>query len=125
MILSGCQNIATSTPQQTLVPTVKDEAGVIVEGNLVPNEFVNLSYNIGGTIAKVLVNEGDSIEAGQVIAQLDQHDRLAAVVANADLELTNARQALKTLQDNTNVDTAAKLQGVADARDAVRDAERI
>ncbi len=124
LLLSGCQKIATSTPQQTTVPTVRDQAGVIVEGNLVPNEFVNLSYNIGGTIAKVLVNEGDTIEAGEVIAQLDQHDRLAAAVANADLELTNARQALKTLQDNSNVDTAAGLQGVADARDAVRDAER-
>ena len=124
LFLSGCQKIATSTPQQTTVPTVKDQAGVIVEGNLMPNEFVNLSYNIGGTIAKVLVNEGDTIEAGEVIAQLDQHDRLAAAVANADLELTNARLALKTLQDNSNVDTAAGLQGVADARDAVRDAER-
>jgi HlyD family secretion protein len=124
LVLSGCQNIASSTPQQTPVPIVKDTTGVIVEGNLVPNEFVNLSYNIGGTIAKVLISEGDTIEAGQVIAQLDQHDRLAAAVANADLDLTNARQALKTLQDNSNVDTAAKLQGVADARDAVREAER-
>jgi HlyD family secretion protein len=70
------------------------------------------------------VEEGDPLKEGQVIARLDQQPRLASAVAAADLEVVNARQALKALNENAEVYSAAALQGVAAARDAVRDAER-
>ena len=70
------------------------------------------------------VSEGDTVKAGQVIAQLDQREQLSAAVDSAQLELINAQQALKDLQDNAGVATANALQKVADQRDAVRSAER-
>ena len=127
MLLAGCQAAQQSTPQvevQGALPTVLGETRLIVDGNLVPAEFVDLSFNMGGTIVDVLVAEGEQVEAGQVIAQLDQRERLAAAVANTELELVNARQALELLDESSAVDTAAALQEVANARDAVRDAER-
>ena len=124
LLLGACQMISPSTQEPTAIPTVVGEEGVVVQGNLVPVEYVSLSFNMGGTISKVFVNEGDTIQAGQVIAQLDQRERLAATVASADLELVNASQALKKLNENADVNTAAAQQRVADARDAVRSAER-
>ena len=67
-VLTGCQNIdlpvgvgeATPTP----VPTVTGDTALNVEGRLVPNEYVIISFNMSGVIAEVLVAEGETIEAG-------------------------------------------------------------
>ena len=125
LTLTACGAVGgQTTPAVEALPTVVDDAGLAVEGKLVPQSYVDLSFNMGGTLSEVLVEEGQTIEAGQVIARLDQRERLAAAVATADLEVVNARLALKALNDNAEVVTAAALQGVADARDAVRQAER-
>ena len=125
LVLWGCQSPAT-TPSIVVdaVPTVQIPGGLKVEGKLVPKEYVNLSFDMGGTVTELLVEEGEKLEAGQVIARLDQSPRLASAVAAAELEVVNARQALKTLNENAEVSTAAALQGVAAARDGVREAER-
>jgi HlyD family secretion protein len=126
LVLAGCAQTppATQQPAINAPQTVVSESGVTVDGKIVPQEFVNLSFNMGGTVAELLVEEGQQIETGQVIASLDQHARLAAVVSGAELELINARQAMDALGENADVNTAAALQEVADSRDAVRDAER-
>lgn len=126
LMLASCAQTPPATQQlaSDAPPTVVSESGVTVEGKVVPLEFVNLSFNMAGTVAEVLVEEGQQIEAGQVIASLDQHERFASAVSGAELELINARQALDDLGENSDVSSAAALQTVADARDAVRDAER-
>lgn len=123
--LVGCQGRGPSTqPSATIPPTVTEEAGLTVEGKLVPKDYVNLSFNIPGTVAELPFQEGQSVQSGELIASLDQRERLAAAVTSAELELINARQALKALNENAEVNTAAALQKVASARDAVRSAER-
>ena len=125
-LLSGCQAISGASPQaeSTPLPAVTQEPGVISEGKLVPLQYVNLSFTTGGKVDTLDVAEGDKVKAGQVIAQLDQREQLSAAVDSAQLELINAQQALKDLQDNSGVATADALQKVADQRDAVRNAER-
>lgn len=126
LTLAGCAQTAAATQQlaSDAPPTVVSESGIIVDGKIVPQEFVNLSFNMSGTVAELLVEEGQQIEAGQVIASLNQHERLASAVSGAELEVINARQAMDALGENADVSTAAALQKVADARDAVRVAER-
>lgn len=128
LLLAACSELASETRGQeteaTSIPTVVGDGTLIVEGKLVPAATVNLSFNMGGVITEVLVMEGDAIEAGEVIARLDQRERLAAGVAAAELELVNARQAFEMLEENVEVSTAAALQRVADARDQLRSAER-
>ena len=126
LTLAGCAQTAAATQQlaSDAPPTVVSESRVTVDGKIVPEEFVNLSFNMGGTVAELLVEEGQQIETGQVIASLDQHARLASAVSGAELEVINARQAMNALSENADVSTAAALQKMADARDAVRDAER-
>jgi HlyD family secretion protein len=125
-LLGGCQAISGANQQaeSTPLPVVTQEPGVISEGKLVPLQFVNLSFNTGGKVDTLEVAEGDTVKAGQVIAQLDQREQLSAAVDSAQLELINAQQALKDLQDNAGVATANALQKVADQRDAVRSAQR-
>jgi multidrug resistance efflux pump len=130
--LAGCQAspLASSvaavdaTKASAILPPVAGKAGIRVEGKLVPNEYVNLSFNMGGMVVEVLAQEGQTVAAGQVIARLDQRERLASAVAAAELEVVLARQAVKDLQENASVVSAAALQKVTDGRDALRDAER-
>ncbi len=124
LLAAACQSNASAQQEPTAIPVVTGESDIIVDGKLVPVEHVDLSFNMTGVISEVLVEEGQAVEAGQVIARLDQKPRLAAAVAAAELELVNAQQAHKTLNENASVNTAAAQQRVADARDAVRYAER-
>ncbi len=125
LLLGGCQSI-TGQPESTgtPLPVVTQEPGVLAEGTLVPQQYVNLSFTSSGMVEEVLVEEGQQLEQGQIIAHLDQRQQLAAAVDGAQLDLINANQALKDLNDNAAVSTANAAQKVATQRDAVRDAQR-
>lgn len=124
MLMVGCQVTTQAAQEPTPPPVITGESAVVVEGKLVPVEHVQLSFNMPGMIAEVLVEESQTVEQGQIIAILDQRPRLASAVAAAELEVLTAQQALDTLQENAGLTTAAAQQQVADARDAVRYAER-
>lgn len=124
LLLTGCQINTQAAQEATQIPVVTGESGVTVEGKLVPVQDVQLSFNMPGMITEVLVEEGVDLEAGQVIARLDQQPRLASAVAATELEVITAQQALKSLQESSEVTTATAEQRVAAARDAVRYAER-
>ncbi len=123
--ISGCSALVKPTAiPPTPVPVVTETAGVTSEGRLVPQQFVNLSFPTGGTVAEVLVKEGDVIQKDQPIARLSQRQQAASAEASAEAELLNAQQALKTLNENASVITAQNEKKVADAREAVRQAQR-
>jgi multidrug resistance efflux pump len=130
LLLTACSQIesitgrATEEAEVTEVPVVVADVEIVTEGRLVPAEHVNLSFKAGGQVAEVLVEEGEQVEAGQVLARLANREQLEVGVAGAELELLNAEQARQALFENSEVATALAGQAVADARDAVRDAER-
>lgn len=67
---------------------------VSISANILPKRQVKILPRVPGRLAKVLVEEGDAVEEGQVVAQLDRRDYLlnvkqaqaqaAAARANAD-----------------------------------------
>lgn len=124
LLLSACQVVAPAAATPTTVPIVAGDTSLSVEGKLLPARDATLAFNLGGTIGEVLVEEGQEVQAGDVLARLSQTERLASAVAAAELEVVNARQARQDLIDNAGVRTAAAQQAVAVARDGVRDAER-
>jgi multidrug resistance efflux pump len=124
LLLTACQSVNAMESTTTPPPVVTGDAAVTVEGKLTPAEFVDLSFNMPGVISEVLVDEGQPVQKDQVIARLDQGPRLASAVAAAELELVNAQQAMKALNDTSEVNTSSAAQKVATARDAVRYAER-
>ena len=125
LLLAGCQDGENATEgAEATVPVVVDSFEVIAEGRVVPQEYVNLSFTAGGQVGEVLVSEGEGVSEGQALARLDNSEQLASAVAGAEMELLNAQLAYDDLVENADMTTAQALQAVADARDAVRDAER-
>jgi HlyD family secretion protein len=125
--LSACGSIAPPSADQaeaTQIPVVLTDLQVVAEGRLVPHQFVNLAFKAGGQVAEVLVNEGETVTEGQIIARLTNQEQLEVAVANAEAELLNAQQARKALAENAGVEAALALQAIADLKDALRDADR-
>lgn len=114
----------TGVPQQpTARPAVTRNDQVTSACKLVPISSVNLSFNNPGIVSEVLVNEGDTVTAGQLIAQLSNREQSEASVSSAQLDLINAQIALKTLYDQAPLKAAEALQTLANAPEAVKNAE--
>ena len=148
VLLSACGAAQdTETPQEDII--LQDFAPIVsATGEVVPERTAELSVKTGGVIAAVLVQEGDSVDAGQVLIRLEGTEQLQAAVSAAQFELANAQYALDTLYKDTdllaaqalkNKDQAEKeledllnpelqqalaLEAIADAKKAVEDAER-
>ena len=140
LLLTACNAIQGQTTDEapTEVPVVIDDLVVMAEGRLVPNDSVWFGFVSGGQVAKILVDEGDLVRAGDVIARLGDREQLEAAVvgselevssaeleiASAELELLNAQQALDTIHENWPDAATAAQQALTDARQAVHDTER-
>lgn len=71
-----------AAPVPVHVATVAHEAvalPVTATGTLAPKDAADLSFKVGGVVARVLVAEGDRVRAGQVLAALEQGDVEPAV----------------------------------------------
>ena len=109
--------------QPTSRPAVTRNDQVTSACKLVPISSVNLSFNTPGIVAEVLVNEGDAVTQGQLLAHLSNQEQTEASVSTAQLDLINAQLALKTLYDEAPLKAAEALQTLAKAPEAVKEAE--
>ena len=67
---------------------------VTASGSVIPVQEVNLSPKMSGRLVKLFVDQGDRVEAGQVVAQMDDRDIQAQVrQQKANVELAGARLA--------------------------------
>src|SRR5438270_11748634 len=76
---------------------------LVATGYVVPQRKANISPRIGGRVAKILVEDGTVVKAGQVIAVLEDADYGAQLAqAKADLKAAQAREmrAQVDLQDS-------------------------
>lgn len=106
IFLAACSLIpGAATPQPTQTPAAaQSDALVIAEGRLVPRDWANLFFTAGGKVAEVLVEEGDTVAAGDVLARLGDRESFAASLSAAQLELADAQ---KTYDDlHTTADLA-------------------
>ncbi|NTU80308.1 MAG: biotin/lipoyl-binding protein, partial [Chloroflexales bacterium] len=86
--LAACAAPAQSStqPVTTTLPAVAADTAVIAEAKVVPAASVNLSFEGSGTVAEILVAEGEAVTAGQPIARLDTRD-LALQLEQAQVSL--------------------------------------
>jgi multidrug resistance efflux pump len=148
LLLAACQGAPSSGASESAqaeIPVVDIDMNVVADGRLVPRDSVNLAFTVGGRVAEVLVEEGDTVQAGDLIARLGDREQLEANIAaaelerslieqdlhtiemdihNAELELLLAQQELDTLHDNWPDEAIAAQQTLNDARQAAHDAER-
>jgi RND family efflux transporter MFP subunit len=77
-------------------------------GAVIPADEVLLSFPIGGVLAELAVNVGDSVQTGDVLARLEDVDAQKAIV-NAQLQLAQA--AMKT--DASATETGISFDDIA------------
>jgi HlyD family secretion protein len=62
---------ATSSPDPTPTAAVEPAQVVVAEGIVVPVQYTDLSFQVGGRVIAIEVEEGEAVTAGQLLAQLD------------------------------------------------------
>jgi len=88
-------------PEEELRSAVVERGTVRVDvsasGSLEPQARVSLAFEVPGRVAEVLVEVGDMVEAGDVLARLDS-EQLALQVQQAEAALASAEARLAQLQ---------------------------
>lgn len=112
----------TAVPEE-VAPVPAPSPMVSAEAKVMPAQTVSLSFNSAGLVDEVLASRGDTVEAGAVLARLDNRAELAAAITAAQFELVTAEQALADLYERAALVSVQYVKAIADTRDAVRDAQ--
>lgn len=81
---------------------------IAASGNLALSVMEDLAFEMAGTVEEVMVEEGDSVEEGQIIARLDTSEwedeiaNLEMSLLEAEINLENAELALEEAEDDTS-----------------------
>lgn len=112
VILAGCSS-AETTPPPTVV--VEDYVPVIsVTGKALPERRATVSAQVGGAALEIFVAQGDEVEAGDLLLQLDPTDaQLAVRQAEAALEAAQAELALLQAQPRPEAVAVRQAQAAA------------
>jgi multidrug resistance efflux pump len=133
LLITACDSIipTESEPEATDIPVIIADTRIVADGMLVPKDFVDLAFVGGGEVAEVLVNEGDQVSNGDVLARLSGREQLESAVAAAKLEVQAAESELLAAQidrdmldDDLPIAQTQALDAVTQAKSAVRTAER-
>jgi multidrug resistance efflux pump len=100
LALIGTGGIASakSAATGTLLPAVKDGNGVIADGKVVPQTGAELAFAAGGVVAEVRVEDGQTVNAGEVLARLAGYEQAELEVTAAQQDLLAAKQALEEVK---------------------------
>ena len=93
-------------------------------GQVTPETEVNHGFDEAGTLAELLVKVGDQVQTGEVIARLETNqseDEISLALAEAELNVLTAGQALDDIYDSVQIDTAQALLDVESAEQALED----
>ncbi len=92
---------------------------VMATGKIIPKEEIEIKPNIAGIIDKILVDEGDKVQAGQLIATVRIVPNLAEVnnaqqnVNNQQLQISNAKLNVENMRKQFEMQERLYKQGVA------------
>lgn len=99
-VLAAC---GTATAEPTSEPVSLQQTGggdaveVIVEGRIVPRDYAMLYFSAPGTVAEVMVTEGEFVTKGTILAKLGDRENYEASLVAAQAEVLAAEQALDAL----------------------------
>jgi HlyD family secretion protein len=125
IVLAGC----SAQPGTTTTGTAADRpaaakrgtlrASVSASGKIEPAGKVNLNFGVPGTVQDVLVNEGDTVKQGDVIATLDT-DSLELAVKQAEQALATQELVYTQAISPTASDVAAAEAAIASASSSLK-----
>lgn len=115
---------ATADPVSVTLASPADDisaATVVATGTYASRDEIPLGFKIGGVVHRVLVDEGEEVQRGQVLAVLDLRE-IDAAVAKAQVQVDKATRdqarLLRLVADS--VATTVQLQDATSALDAAR-----
>lgn len=82
---------------------------IAASGTLIPAQNVNLSPKVAGIVAQLLVEQGDQVEKGQVVARMDRRD-LEGQIIQAQASVAQAQARLAELRAGNRVEEVAQAQ---------------
>jgi HlyD family secretion protein len=98
LALAACGGTTTATTTTAAVRRGDLTQSVSGSGQIKPAQDIDLSFGTAGTIAQVLVKEGDKVQQGARLAVLETSD-LDQQVLQAEANLKSAQAALQSLKD--------------------------
>ena len=126
VLLAGCGGAQSTGAVPTgEVPVVADTNGgkVVAEAVIEPARSSELRFDAAGDVAEVLVQEGDTVAAGDVLARLETAD-LQRAVDQGVLAVKQAQLRLEQLQEPAReADVEAARAALSDAQVAYRQAK--
>lgn len=123
-LISGISYLVKSNSTEseaflTRKPSIQNmDDKVMATGKIIPKEEIEIKPNIAGIIDKILVDEGDKVEAGQLIATVKIIPNIADVnnaqqeVQNSQLQISNARMNVDNMQKQFAMQQKLFSQGV-------------
>ncbi len=111
-------DIQTATVRQGDLVIYASGSGVLIAG-----DEIELGFGTNGLVAELHVQPGDHVTAGDVLAVQGEREQLEAAVAADKLAEINARQSLESIYENAGITTAQAQTNLANARDALYNAE--
>lgn len=99
LMMAAC-GATPATAEATPIPIVVADNTIISEGRLEPIHYIELGVNTNGLVSEVLISEGDTVIAGDVIARLESSEAqtLESAQAKASQDLTAAYQKVSETQ---------------------------
>ena len=117
---AACGEAATPTADPVAQASAAEQPAVVsAEAFVVPVEKAELSFEVGGRVAVIKVEEGDEVAKGDVLAQLDQTTYQASI-ASVQAALLEAEASLvKAQADLANTKAPATPEKIARDRKSV------
>jgi len=136
-LLAGCAGqaageqapTAVPTPVLAQKPTYTVQRGTVTRtlrltGRAAPVQQQDLFFRTDGFVREVYVARGDSVQAGDVLARLDEPEKYASDIANAQIELEKAKHDLDLLEQDAPLKAAEAQLDMVEAGQAVKEAQR-
>jgi RND family efflux transporter MFP subunit len=124
IVTSNVQTVSTATPTVEPMSDTRE-----ITGQITTSEDSNVGPKAGGKIVSVLVNDGDPVTAGQLIAVQDttllmpQEREALAAVAEAQAQVSSADSALQQAIQNATYGPQKSSAAVRQANAMVRSAQ--
>lgn len=100
--------------QATPLPVVQTPNEIVAEAVVVPIQYAALSTSSSGIVSEILVQEGDVVEPGQLLARLDNQRQLLNV-AQAEAQIRSIEARVRELQSGSRGEDIAAAQAAVDA----------
>ncbi len=120
LIISGC---SPKADEPVVAETIPQQKTLITEGRLVPAHYLDLSFAVPGQVIEVLVQEGDTVEIGQVIAKMDVPYSALVAFAQNQLEVQNSKILVEEMKKSADVTLAKSKLDVFNAQNELDEAQ--